>query len=59
MKKKRRDYSKIRYDDIPEKIEPERIIIKSSIEIDYSVFQKDAMEKKTLKFLKAQIRNNV
>ena len=57
MKKKRRDYSKIKFDDIPKVQEPgERVIIKSRVNIDYSVFKKDATERKTLKWLKQQAK---
>ena len=57
MKKKRRDYSKIRYDDIPEKIEPERIRINSHVIIDYKVFKKSPQERKMIKWAKSQLKN--
>lgn len=57
-KKKFRDYSMIKADDIPQKVEPERVRIISSIAIDRNVFQKDSQEKKTLKWLKSQLKND-
>lgn len=56
MKKKRRDYSEIKPDCFNGHVEPERIIIKSSIEIDHSIFQKSEHEKKILKWLKSQAK---
>lgn len=55
-KKKKRDYSMIKTDDIPQKVEPERKRIFAKITIDYSVFHKDTQEKKTLKWLKQQAK---
>lgn len=57
MRKKRRDYTKIRYDDIPEKVEPERIRIKSRVNIDYSVFKKSPEERILIKLAKRKINN--
>ena len=56
MKKKRRDYSKIKFDDIPEKVEPKRIRIFSHLIIDYSVFVKSPEEKLKLKLEKARTK---
>ena len=58
MKKKRRDYSKIRYDDLPEVRETsERVRVKSRVNIDYSVFVKSPEEKLKLKLAKARTKN--
>lgn len=55
MKKHRRDYSRIRYDDIPKRIEdPERKFITGEVDVDHSVFKKTQHEKELLKILKAK-----
>ena len=55
MKKHRRDYSRIRYDDIPKKIEEaERKIITGEVHIDRSVFKKSRHEKVLLEILKSK-----
>ncbi len=58
-KKKRRDYSKIKFDDLPQKMEPERRVINSRIAIDYSIFKKTPEEKLKLKKAKLKHQNNV
>jgi len=56
MKKKRRDYSMIKRDDLP-KVEPaERRIICDDIIVDYSIFRKTPEEKLLLKNLKLRHR---
>jgi hypothetical protein len=53
MRKHRRDYSKIKYDDLPKRIEdPDRKVITGEVHIDYSVFRKSKHEKALLKILK-------
>lgn len=56
-RKKRRDYSTIGKDCYNGGLEPDRKRILAKIDIDYSVFQKDSQERKTLKWLKAQVKN--
>jgi hypothetical protein len=58
MKKKRRDYSKIKYDDIPQKVEPERVRIKSRIIINRDEFKKTSHEKELLKLAKRKFKND-
>lgn len=60
MKKKRRDYSKIRYDDLPKVQEPrDRKVIKSRVVIDRGCFRKTDEEKLRLKLEKARDKQQI
>jgi hypothetical protein len=58
MRKKLRDYSQIKYDDIPKVLEPgERKVINCRVIIDYSVFRKTPEEKTRLKIAKSMLKS--
>ena len=60
MKKKRRDYSKIKYDDLPKVLEPgERKVIKSDFKINHSEFKHSEKEKLQLKAAKSQYKHDL
>jgi hypothetical protein len=60
MRKRTRDYSQIKYDDIPEKVEPgSRKIINSNVIIDRGSFQKSSEEKKRLKLEKRRHKESM
>jgi hypothetical protein len=59
MKKKRRDYSMIKKDDNPPKVDPERVRINCSISIDRTSFKKSKAEKLLLKMAKAKAKKSL